>query len=103
MFFSRFKQEKDETKLSISSISYDTASTTAIQATVQYEWSTDKAGNLKELEQKVTTDAQTIEAHYRAKKNSTTIERKPANKTKDKDDNPESKETLSGLRILKKR
>ncbi len=100
LFFSKFKQEKNEIKLEFSNIAYNYTPTTISKTTLQYEWSTDKQGNLKELEQKATVGALKIEAHYDAKKNITKIQKK----SKDKDGNDEheeAKEIFSGLRILR--
>ncbi len=67
---------------------------------LKYEWSNDKEGNIKELEQKATVGALKIEAHYDAKKNITKIERKVKD-VEDHEDEKETKETFTGLRILK--
>ncbi|MEK7148515.1 MAG: hypothetical protein AAB770_01220, partial [Patescibacteria group bacterium] len=79
---------------------YNNTSTTTPKITLQYEWSTDKQGNLKELKQKATVGEVKVTAHYDAKKNITKIQKK----SKDKDGNDEheeAKETFPGLRILK--
>ena len=70
------------------------------KTTLQYEWSTDKEGNLKELEQKATVGTLKVEAHYDAKKNVTKIQKK-LKENEIEDDEKETKETFDGLRILK--
>ena len=51
--------------------------TTELPKTVlKYEWSTDKTGKLKELEEKATVGVAKVEGHYNTKKNVTKIEKK---------------------------
>lgn len=96
--FNKLKQEGNEIKTEIQTLAYNGVSTSEIQKiALQYEWSTDKAGNLKELEQKATAGSFKVEAHYDAKKNTTTIKKK----MKESDDEKEIKETFVELRILK--
>ena len=71
------------------------------KTTLQYEWSTDKEGNLKELEQKATVGTLKVEAYYDAKKNVTKIQKKLKAKDEEDNDDKETKETFIGLRILK--
>ena len=99
LIFKKLKQEKHELKLEIQTLIYNGISTSEIPKTMlQYEWSTDKEGNLKELEQKATVGTLKVGAHYDAKKNETKIEQKLKKKDEDED---EIKEIFSGLRILK--
>jgi len=95
IIFSKFKQEKNKLKLELQTLIQNGVSTSATtKTTLQYEWSTDKLGNIKELEQKATVGTVKIEAHYDAKKNVTRIERKWKNNEK------ETKEVLLGLKVL---
>lgn len=97
--FSKSKQEAKEIKVQLQELYYNGISISAIpKITLQYEWSTDKMGNIKELEQKVTVGNLKVEAHYDAKKNTTKIERKV---NSGDEDEKENKETFLGLRILK--
>ena len=66
---------------------------------LKYEWSNDKEGNIKELEQKATVGNLKVKGHYDAKKNITKIQKKF--KDKDDDEDEEIKEIFHGLRILK--
>lgn len=98
--FNKLGQEKHELKLEIQALSYNGISTSTIpKTTVQYEWSTDNVGGIKELEQKVGIGSLKIEAHYDAKKNITKIDRKL--KEEESDGNNEIKKILPGFRILK--
>lgn len=75
IFFKKFVQEKKELKLEVQGLSYNSVPATDDPKTVlQYEWSTDKAGAPKELEEKAVVGALKIEAHYNAKENVTKIE-----------------------------
>lgn len=103
--FSKLKQEKHEIKLELQSLSYDGVSTSTItKTTLQYEWSTDKVENIKELEQKVTIGMLKVKAHYDAKKNITTVKEKlsgmEGNDIDGDDKKEETKVTLSGLVII---
>lgn len=91
--FKKFKQNGNELKLEIQELRYNGMPTTEISKTVlQYEWSTDKTGKLKELQEKATTGDLKIEGHYDAKKNTTKIE--------EKIDSGEDKKILPGLVIF---
>lgn len=84
---------------------YNGISTSTIhKTTLQYEWSTDKVGNIKELEQKATVRAMKIESHYDAKKNITTIKESLGGIEDESihgdDKNKEIKVTLSGLVVV---
>jgi len=95
--FKKFKQENHELKLELQTLTYNSVSTSEIpKTTLQYEWSTDKQGNLKELEQKATVGTLKIEAHYDAKKNITKIQKNVKRSDKDYDDDgeKENKETF---------
>lgn len=98
LIFKKLKQEKHELKLEFSSIVYNNTPTTTPKTTLQYEWSTDKQGNLKELEQKATVGTLKAEAHYDAKKNTTIIKKKLKEKHGDEG---ETKEIFEGLHIVK--
>ncbi len=100
LVFNKLKEEKHELKLELQTLIYNGISTTTEKTMLKYEWSIDKEGNLKELEQKATVGALKITAHYDAKKNIIKIQKK----FKDKDDHEDEKETkeiFTGLRILK--
>ncbi len=100
ILFKKLKQEKHELKLEIQGFYYNGVSTSTIQKTaLQYEWSTDKQGNLRELEQKATVGALKIEAHYDAKKNVTISEKKVMENEGDIN-GKEIKEVLLGLVII---
>lgn len=99
IIFRKFKQEKHELKPEIQELRYNGVSTGILPKTVlQYEWSTDEVGNIKEFEEKELVEALTIEGHYDARKNTTRI------KTKLKDEEDEEsgakKEILPGLVII---
>ncbi|HAS84745.1 MAG TPA: hypothetical protein DCS23_01570 [Candidatus Yonathbacteria bacterium] len=66
-----------------------------LETTLQYEWSTDKLRNLRELEQKAKVGNQVVEAHYDIKKNVTKIKKKLK-----ETDGEETKESFDGLIIL---
>lgn len=98
--FKKLKQEGKELKLEIQELRYKGVSTGAIPKTVlQYEWSTDKLGKLKMLEEKATVGALTIEGHYDAKKNMTRIEEKT--KGREEKEEKESKKILPELVLFK--
>lgn len=97
--FSKFNQENHELKLEIQSLAYNGVSTSTIpETTLQYEWSTDKIGNIRELEQKVTVGSLKINGHYDAKKNVTTIKKK-LNEVDNNEhyEKEEAQETLPGF------
>lgn len=98
IIFKKLKQEKKEIKLEMDGFYYNGIPVEIPKTTLQYEWSVDKHGNLRELEQKVTVGTTTIEAHYDVKKNTTTIKKKLKEKH---DDERETKEVFDGLKILK--
>ncbi|MEK7148449.1 MAG: NosD domain-containing protein [Patescibacteria group bacterium] len=104
IIFSKYKQGKKEIKLELGGLVYNGVLTSTIpKTTLKYEWSVDKSGNLKELEQKTTVGTLKIEAHYDAKKNTTKIKKKIKgnNDNNEDDDTSGVKETFTGLRILK--
>jgi hypothetical protein len=94
------KQKGNEIKIKVASIQYgnDQAITPKL-ATEHFEWSLNKNGAIKELEQKMTVGKgkikQEVEAKYDLKKGS------PTGQTKIKSENPKAEETLSGLVLLK--
>ena len=97
--FKKLKQEGKEIKLEIQELRYNGAPAGAIPKTIlQYEWSADKLGKLKMLEEKATAGPLTVEGHYNAKKNVTKIEEKTKDK-KDKDEK-ESKKSLPGPAVI---
>ncbi|MCK9344995.1 MAG: hypothetical protein M0P64_02625 [Candidatus Pacebacteria bacterium] len=95
-----------EIKLRVQGLRYNgVIATTTPETTMKYEWSVDKTGNIKELEQKVTVGETEVEAHYNAKKNVTEIKKKLEGKKygnhRDGDGNKiEKKEILPGMVIL---
>lgn len=100
--FKKLKQEKKELKVEIQELRYNGVSTNATpKTTLHYEWSTDKTGKLKELQEKATVGMLKIEAHYDAKKNVTKIKKKLKEKDEDDNDDKETKETFAGLKLLK--
>ena len=104
LIFSKLKNEGKEIKVVLKSIQYNNAPIIKLSETeLKYEWSVDKSGNLKELEQKTTVGTLKIEAHYDAKKNTTKIKKKIKgnNDNNEDDDTSGVKETFTGLRILK--
>jgi hypothetical protein len=46
------------------------------KAELEYEWSVDRSGNIKELEEKATVGTLKVEGHYYVKKNVTKIKKK---------------------------
>lgn len=93
--FSTLKQEGRELNAQVQGLYYNGAFTSTIpKTTLQYEWSIDKNGNLKEFQQKATVGTIKVEAHYDAQKNITNIK-------KEIYEGKDNKETFSGLRILK--
>ena len=74
--FKRNKQAGKELKVEVQGLYYNGVSAGEIPKTVlQYEWSVDKTGKVRELQEKATIGALTIIGHYDAKKNVTRIER----------------------------
>lgn len=97
IIFSKLKQEKKEIKAEIHELRYNGVSTGKIPKTVlQYEWSLDKTGKIKELEEKATVDKAKTEGHYDIKKNVTRIKKK----TEKESGGKEIKETLTGLVVI---
>ncbi len=66
---------------------------------LQYEWSIDKYGNIKELEEKTEVASLKVKGHYDAKKNITKIKTK-LNGGEDKDEEGKNKKTFPGLVII---
>jgi hypothetical protein len=72
--FKKLSQEGHQVKLEIQELRYNGVSAGEISKTVlHYEWSTDKTGKLKELQEKVVMGALEMEGHYSAKKGTTKI------------------------------
>ncbi len=95
IIFSKLKQEKKEIKSQIQELRYNGISTGEIpKTTLQYEWSLNKNGIIKELEEKATAGKLKTEGHYDAKKNATKI------KTDNDDDKKKNQEILPGLVII---
>lgn len=94
IIFKKFRQEKRELKLEIQALRYNGVSTsTTAKTALQYEWSADKTGNIKELEEKVTVGTLNVDGHYNAQKNLTRIEQKAK-------DGKENKKTSPGLVVI---
>ncbi len=90
--YSQNTQSGHQLNVQIQGLSYNGVSTNELSQTVlQYEWSTDKTGSFKELEELVTSGTQSIQAHYNAKKNATQIQNTTTGDAK----------TLPGLVILR--
>ncbi len=91
----QYKNEGKETKAEIISLQYNNGTTiTANDTRIEAEYSVDKNGTIKELEQKIKTSKDSeIEAKYSLKKNQTEI--KTGNEKQE-----EKKETRPGLVIL---
>ncbi|MHB8710382.1 MAG: lipase/acyltransferase domain-containing protein [Minisyncoccota bacterium] len=103
VIFKRFKQKKHEIKLELQELRYNGVSAGNLPKTMlKYEWSADKTGKIKELEEKVVIGSLKIEGHYDARKNVTKIEKKLKKKDResDNDNEKETKETLPGLVII---
>ncbi|MDO8482023.1 MAG: hypothetical protein Q7S75_02995 [bacterium] len=95
----KLKQEKKELKIEIQGLRYDGVSTGKLpKAVLEYKWSTDKTGKIKELEEKGAAGRLTIEGHYDAKKDVTKIEQSV--KGEKGRNEKENKETLPGLVII---
>ena len=103
LIFKELKEEKHELKLELQTLIYNGISTTTEKTMLKYEWSNDKEGNLKELEQKATVGNLKVKAHYDAKKNITKVKKEVEERDKDDEEyeDEEMKETFPGLRILK--
>jgi len=100
IIFRKLKQEKHELKLEVQELRYNGVLRSEIpKTTLQYEWSVDKAGNIKELEEKITSGVLEISGHYDAKKNITRIKTK-VKSWESSDDSGYKKEILSGLVII---
>lgn len=96
ILFKKFKKEGKESKVEIQGLRYNGVLVGEVSKTVlQYEWSVDKTGKLKELQEKASVGPLTVEGHYDAKKNITRIERE-----KGEEDKKERKENLPGLAII---
>lgn len=77
---------------------YNDVSTGEILKTVlQYEWSADKTGNIKELEEKAIINKAKTSGHYDAKKNVTKIKKEVG---KEEHNEKENQEILPGLVII---
>lgn len=104
IIFKKLKEKKKHIKLELQNLSYNSIiATSTPKAVLQYEWSTGKNGELKELEQKAETDTLMIQAHYDAKKNVTKIEEKMKGKSKEEREDRDEKKTkkvLPGLVII---
>lgn len=97
--FKRLKQEGKELKLELQALRYNGVSARIIPKTIlHYEWSADKLGRLKMLEEKATVGPLTIKGHYDAKKNVTRIGEKM--RGINGKDEKEKKKTLSGLTVV---
>ena len=97
--FKKFRQKGKELKVEIQELRYNGISAGEIPKTVlHYEWSIDKTGKLKELEEKATIGRLTVDGHYDAKKNVTKIEQKTRG-GEDKREK-ENKKPLPGLVII---
>ncbi len=97
--FKRNKQEGKELKIEVQELRYNGVLTTEIPKTVlQYEWSVDKTGKLKELEEKAIMGPLTVSGHYDAKKDMTRIEEKT--KGAEGKGEKESKKILLGLVVI---
>lgn len=104
--YSKKSQEKNEIQFGIRELRYNGVSAGTIPKTVlQYEWSTDKSGKFKELEQAATIGSLKIEAHYNAKKNVTEIQRSSGegqdDHREDIKEKSDVKEILPGMVIIK--
>jgi len=97
--FKRNKQAGKELKVEVQALYYNDVSAGAIPKTVlQYEWSVDKTGAVKELQGKATVGSLKINGHYDARKNMTKIDEKMRG-MEDKSEK-ESKKTLPGLVVI---
>ena len=94
LIFERLKQKGKEIKAELESVQYNDEEIIELEADFKYEWSLNKDGTIKELEQKIEVDNQfKIKAKYSYKKDETKIEIKE-NKEK-------TKQTFSGLVVIK--
>ncbi len=99
IFKKKLKQKGKEIKVEIQELRYNGTSTGEASKTVlQYEWSIDRDGKLKELEEEAATGPETVQGHYNAKKNVTKIEEKT--KGRGERGEKEKKKTLPGLVII---
>ena len=99
IIFKKLKQKGKEIKVEIQELRYNGVSTGETSKTVlQYEWSIDRDGKIKVLEEEVTTGPEAVQGHYSAKKNVTKIEEKT--KGRGERGEKEKKKTLPGLVII---
>lgn len=74
VIFKKFNQKGKQVKVEIQELLYNGVSAGESPKTVlHYEWSVDKTGALKELEEKATIGALKVEGHYSAKKEATKV------------------------------
>lgn len=96
--FNKLKTEGKEIKAEINAFHYDGILAPAIpENKLQYEWSLEKNGDIKELNQRIEIE-KTFDAHarYDRKKNETAIDIK----TEDEKDEEKTKQTFQGLTAL---
>lgn len=91
--FTGYNAAGKETKVTLSSIAKDSERTPFSNATLSYEWSLEKNGSLKMLNETATLDNTSVHAHYLSKDNKTKIEKTEGT--------TETLETRSGMTILK--
>lgn len=85
--FEKYTEAGKQLKFSIGSIAYDGVNS-LVSAELKYEWSLEKSGGIKMLNEKAIVGDAWTQAHYLTQKNTTTIE------------NADSRETKDGLVIL---
>lgn len=95
LYFDKLKQEGKQIKAELDAIQYNGEPIIESKVELKYEWSLNKDGTVKELEQRIKAEDQfDVKAKYNHQKDETEI------KIKEKD-NEEIKRTLSGLAIIK--
>jgi hypothetical protein len=92
--FDEFKQEKKEAKAELESIAYGTTAPRSFPDNdLKYEWSLEKNGDIKTLEQRAEVEHQfSANAKFERKTNKTTITIKT--------ESGETKQTLPGLVVI---
>mgnify|MGYP001562903960 CR=1 FL=1 len=95
LFFEKIKQNGKETKVELESLQYNEGPIIETEAELKYEWSLNKDGTIKELEQRIKTEDQfDIKAKYNHQKDETEIKIKlPGQK--------EQRQIFSGIKIIK--
>lgn len=100
IIFNKFKTQNRGIKLGIQELRYNGISATESASSVlQYEWSVDKSGMLKAIEERAAVGALKLQGHYDAKTNMTDIEE--TFRGRKGEDEKKTKKSLPGMAIIK--